>query len=62
MIGLEDYIELMMENARELWGDSEAEKISKHLEKTATAVWRISQINLGTRTEPATKLRHREKK
>jgi hypothetical protein len=62
MIRLEDYIELMMETARELWGDSEAEKIHKHIEKTATAVWSISQINLNTRTEPATRLRHREKK
>jgi hypothetical protein len=61
MIGLEDYVELMMEAARVLWGDSEAENIREHIEKTATAVWSCSQINLEPGIEPAINLRHRDK-
>ena len=59
MTTLKAYIESMMETARELWGE-EADEMRQHMETTAAAVWRNSQVTLSIETEPATRLRHRE--
>lgn len=50
----------MYRTAESLWGTEEAEKMRQHIESTASAVYRLGQIELDTENEPATRLRHRE--
>jgi hypothetical protein len=59
--GEREYIEMTMEAARDLWGEKDAEKMRQQIESTTSAVWRISQADPGPMTEPATKLRHRDR-
>lgn len=61
MTGLKEYIEEMYSAAESLWGREEAEKMRQHIEATASAVYRVGELELGTEDEPATKLSHREK-
>jgi len=57
---LNEYIEAMYETAVNLWGREEADKMRKHIESTASAVYRVGKLELDTSIEPATRLRHRE--
>ena len=57
---LKEYVAMMLEAAENLWGREEAEKMQQHIEATASAVYRIGKLDLGTELEPATRLRHRE--
>ena len=56
----EEYIEMVLASAVELWGDEEAEKMRDHIVKTAGAVWHIGAEGLDPSIEPATRLRHCE--
>ena len=60
MTELKEYIEEMYRTAESLWGREDAEKMRQHIEATASAVYRVGKLELGTEHEPATKLRHRE--
>ena len=60
MTGLKEYIEEMYNAAESLWGREDAEKMRQHIESTASAVYRVGKLELGTAIEPATKLRHRK--
>ena len=57
---LEEYVEMMCRTAERLWGSDDAEKMHNHIETTASAVYRIGQLELDTKTEPVTRLWHRE--
>jgi hypothetical protein len=60
MTSEKEYAEMMRDTAIFLWGAEEAEKISSHIETTATAVFRIAHVKLEPVLEPVTRLRHRE--
>jgi hypothetical protein len=55
-----EYLYTTLEVARTLWGEDETKKMMQQLEITTSAVWRISQLSLDIKTEPAIKLRYRE--
>jgi polyhydroxyalkanoate synthesis regulator phasin len=55
-----EYVKQTMETARGIWG-METEKMRQQIETTASATWRVWRTELSPMTEPATKLRHREK-
>lgn len=55
-----EYLYTTLEAARALWGEDETNKMMQQLKITTSAVWRISQLSLDIKTEPATKLRYRE--
>ena len=61
MTGLKEYVEETYSAAESLWGREDAEKMLLHIETTASAVYRVGQLELDTAIEPATRLRHREK-
>lgn len=56
-ISEKEYVDMVYESAKNLWGEEEAEKMRDHIEKTAGAVWRIGKQELNPGTEPVTKLR-----
>ena len=60
MEDIQEYIDAMYRTAESLWGREDAKKMRSHIEATASAVYRIGQLELDTATEPATTLRHRE--
>lgn len=43
-----------------MWGSEEAEKFRDHIERTALAVFDVSNYPLDPEIEPVTKLRHGE--
>jgi len=61
MTDLKEYIAEMYNAAESLWGKEDAEKMMQHIEATASAVYRVGQLEIDTAIEPATRLRHREK-
>jgi len=50
----------MYRTAESLWGKEDAKKMRNHIEATASAVYRIGQLELDIVTEPAATLRHRK--
>ena len=60
MEDIQEYIEAMYRTAESLWGKEDAKKMRNHIEATASAVYRIGQLELDIVTEPAATLRHRK--
>lgn len=57
-ISEKDYIDIVYTSAKALWGETEAEKMRDHIEKTAGSVWRVGKIELNPDIEPVTRLWH----
>ena len=53
--GEKQYIEKVYLTALSLWGKDTA-KMKEHIEKTATAVYRLGQVELTPDVEPVTKI------
>ena len=56
--GEKDYINMVYESAKSMWGQEAADEFKQHIEATARAVYTVSNHPLQAGMEPATKLRH----
>ncbi|MCW4049853.1 MAG: hypothetical protein NWE89_08965 [Candidatus Bathyarchaeota archaeon] len=52
-----DYVHMVMETAKGMWGAEEAQRIKDHVERTAKAVYAVSNYPLEPEIEPVTKMR-----
>lgn len=52
-----EYIHLVKETAKAMWGPEAAEKIGEHIERTAAAVYAVSNYPLGPDIEPVTRMK-----
>jgi len=50
--GEKEYIQMVKETAKAMWGPEAAEKFSEHIERTAAAVYAVSSYPLEPRLEP----------
>jgi len=55
--GEREYINMVKETAMAMWGPEAAKKFSDHIERTAAAVYAVSNYPLEPEIEPATKMR-----
>jgi len=59
--GEKEYIQMVKETAKAMWGPEAAEKFSEHIERTAAAVYAVSSYPLEPRLEPVTRFKPGEK-
>jgi hypothetical protein len=55
--GEREYIHMVKETAKAMWGPETAEKIGEHIERTAAAVYAVSNYPLEPAVEPVTRMR-----
>ena len=55
--GEREYIHMVKETAKAMWGPEAAEKFGDHIERTAAAVYAVSNYTLDPGVEPITKMR-----
>jgi len=55
--GEKDYVRMVAETARGMWGEETVQGIMSHIEATAKAVYRVDCYPLDVSTEPVTKVR-----
>lgn len=55
--GEREYINMVKETAKAMWGPEAAEKFSDNIERTAAAVYAVSNYPLESDVEPVTKMR-----
>ena len=55
--GEREYIHMVKETAKAMWGPEAAEKFGDHIERTAAAVYAVSNYPLEPGVEPATRMR-----
>ncbi len=55
--GKREYIHMVKETAKAMWGPEAAEKFNDHIERTAAAVYAVSNYPLEPDVEPVTKMR-----
>lgn len=60
--GEREYIHMVKETARAMWGVDEAQKFSDHIERTAAAVYAVSNYPLEPDAEPVTRMRLEERR
>ena len=56
--GEKDYVHMVYESAKAMWGHEAADEFKPHIEATARAVYAVSNHPMQAGEEPATKLRH----
>jgi hypothetical protein len=49
-----EYVSMAVESARQMWGNEELKKIREQVERTAKAVYVVSNYPLGPEIEPIT--------
>ena len=54
--GEREYIHMVKEAAKAMWGPEAAEKFDDHIERTAAAVYAVSNYPLEPATEPVTRM------
>jgi hypothetical protein len=52
-----EYIRMVAETAKSMWGEETVKGIMSHIEATARAVYRVDNYPLNPSTEPITKVR-----
>jgi len=52
-----EYIHMVKETAKAMWGPEAAEKICEHIERTAAAVYAVSNYPLEPSIEPVTRMK-----
>jgi hypothetical protein len=52
-----EYIHMVKETAKAMWGPEAAEKIGEHIERTAAAVYAVSNYPLEPSIEPVTRMK-----
>lgn len=55
--GEKEYIGMVVEAARGMWGEEAVKEFMSHIEATAGAVYRVGSYPLGPSTEPVTQVR-----
>jgi len=55
--GEREYIHMVKETAKTMWGPESAEKFGDHIESTAAAVYAVSNYPLEPDVEPVTRMR-----
>ena len=55
--GEREYVHMVKEAAKVMWGSEAAEKFSDHIERTAAAVYAVSNYPLEPDVEPVTRMR-----
>ena len=55
--GAREYIHMVKETAKAMWGPEAAEKLGDHIERTAAAVYAVSNYPLEPGVEPVTRMR-----
>ena len=55
--GEREYIQMVKESARSMWGPEAATKFSEHIERTAAAVYAVSNYPLEPGVEPIVRLK-----
>ena len=55
--GEREYIHMVKETAKAMWGTKAAEKLGDHIERTAAAVYAVSNYPLEPDVEPVTRMR-----
>ena len=55
--GENEYIRMVKEAAKAMWGPEAAEKFGDHIERTAAAVYAVSNYPLEPDVEPITRMR-----
>ncbi len=53
--GEKEYIHMVKEAAKTMWGPESAEKFNEHIERTAAAVYAVSNYPLEPSVEPVTR-------
>ena len=54
--GEKEYIHMVKETAKAMWGPEAADRLGEHIERTAAAVYAVSNYPLEPATEPVTKM------
>jgi len=55
--GEKEYIRMVAETARSMWGEETVKQFMDHIERTAKAVYEVGSYPLEASAEPVTKLR-----
>lgn len=55
--GEKEYIHMVKETAKAMWGPESADKFGEHIERTAAAVYVVSNYPLEPATEPVTRMK-----
>jgi hypothetical protein len=55
--GEKEYVRMVAETARGMWGEEAVQGIMSHIEATARAVYRVDNYPLDPSTEPVTRVR-----
>jgi hypothetical protein len=55
--GEREYIQMVKETAKAMWGPETADEIGEHIELTAAAVYAVSNYPLEPGVEPVTRMR-----
>jgi len=55
--GEKEYIQMVKETAKATWGPEAAERLGEHIERTAAAVYAVSNYPLEPGVEPVTRMR-----
>jgi hypothetical protein len=58
----EQYVSSVLETAKEMWGSETLNGIHRSIERTAEAVYEVSNYQLSPHIEPVTKMRLSEEK
>lgn len=54
--GEKEYIHMVKETAKAMWGPEAADRLGEHIERTAAAVYAVSNYPLEPTTEPVTRM------
>ena len=60
--GEKEYVRMVQEAARAMWGAKAAAEFSDHVERTAKAVYMVSNYPLESGVEPVTRMRLEERR
>jgi hypothetical protein len=55
--GEKEYVRMVAETAKDMWGEETVQAIMSHIETTAGAVYRVDSYPLDPTTEPVTTVR-----
>ena len=55
--GEKEYIHMVKEAAKAMWGPEAADRFGEHIERTAAAVYAVSNYSLEPGVEPVTKMK-----
>jgi hypothetical protein len=58
--GEKAYIQMVLDSAKDMWGGTKVDKFRDHIERTAKAVYTLSNYPLEPVIEPITKMSYRE--